>query len=114
MSPPRHGAHVNLDQVSERLKPLLCRHGLPRHGHTAYRISAPINQENAAVYWNRFAAAEELLKLGADVNFQDSNKMTALHYVLKKGSDKKHARMLIKYGARGDIKNGAASQRQRS
>lgn len=61
----------------------------------------------AAIYWNRFAAAEELLKLGADVNFQDSNKMTALHYLLKKGSDKKHVRMLIKYGARGDIKNGS-------
>src|SRR5262245_13098323 len=61
----------------------------------------------AAIYWNRFAAAEELLKLGADVNFQDPNKMTALHYVLKKGSDKRRIRMLIKYGARGDIKNGS-------
>jgi uncharacterized protein len=61
----------------------------------------------AAICWNRFAAAEELLKLGADVNFQDSKKMTALHYALKKGSDKKYVRMLIKYGARGDIKNGS-------
>jgi uncharacterized protein len=59
----------------------------------------------AAIYWNRFAAAEELLKLGADVNFQDSKRMTALHYVLKKGSDKKYVRMLMKYGARGDIQN---------
>jgi hypothetical protein len=59
----------------------------------------------AAIYWNRFAAAEELLKLGADVNFQDSKKMTALHYLLKKGSDKKYVRMLIEYGARGDLKN---------
>jgi len=61
----------------------------------------------AAIQWSRFAAAEELLKLGADVNLQDSKKMTALHYVLKKGSDKKYARMLIKYGARGDLKNGS-------
>jgi ankyrin repeat protein len=61
----------------------------------------------ASIQWNRFAAAEELLKLGADVNFRGSKtKMTALHYVLKKGSDKKYVRMLIKYGARGDLKNG--------
>ena len=60
----------------------------------------------AAIQWNQFAAAEEFLKLGADVDFQDSNKMTALHYLLKKGSDKKYIRMLIKYGARGDLKNG--------
>jgi ankyrin repeat protein len=61
----------------------------------------------AAIQWNRFAAAEEFLKLGAEVDFQDSKKMTALHYLLKKGSDKKYLRMLIKYGARGDLKNGA-------
>lgn len=60
----------------------------------------------AAIQWNRFAAAEEFLKLGAKVDLQDSQKMTALHYLLKKGSDKKHVRMLIKYGARGDLKNG--------
>lgn len=59
-----------------------------------------------AIQWSRFAAAEELLKLGADVNFQDSKKMTALHYVLKKGSDTKYVRMLTKYGARGDLRNG--------
>jgi ankyrin repeat protein len=60
----------------------------------------------AAICWNRFAAAEELLKHGADVNFQDEKKLTALHYVLKKGSDKKHVRMLMEYGARGNLKNG--------
>lgn len=60
----------------------------------------------AAIQWNQFAAAEEFLRLGADVDFRDSNKMTALHYLLKKGSDKKYIRMLIKYGARGDLKNG--------
>jgi len=31
--------------------------------------------------------------------------MTALHYMLKKSSDKKYFRMLIAHGARGDIQN---------
>ena len=76
-----------------------------------YGAEDPSNEEMstflAAIQWNRFAAAEEFLKLGADVDFQDSTKMTALHYLLKKGSDKKYIRMLIKYGARGDLKNGS-------
>ena len=76
-----------------------------------YGAEDPSNEEMspflAAIQWNRFAAAEEFLKLGADVDFQDSTKMTALHYLLKKGSDKKYVRMLIKYGARGDLKNGS-------
>jgi len=46
------------------------------------------------------------LKLGADVNFQDPKKMTALHYMLKKESDKKYVRMLVEHGARGDLENG--------
>lgn len=61
----------------------------------------------SAIQWSHFAAAEELLKLGADPNFRDSKRMTALHYLLKKGSDKKYVRMLIDHGARGDIANGA-------
>jgi uncharacterized protein len=56
-----------------------------------------------AVQWSRFAAAEALLKLGADVNFQNSKRTTALHTMLKKGSDKKHFRMLAKYRPRTDI-----------
>ena len=75
----------------------------------AHGAEDPTNEEGspllAAVQWNKFAAAEELLKLGADVNFQDSKRMTALHYLLKKRSDKKYVRMLINYGARGDLKN---------
>jgi uncharacterized protein len=59
-----------------------------------------------AIQWSRFVAAEQLLKLGADVDFSNSKKMTALHYLLKKGSDKKYVRMLMKYGARGDIPDG--------
>jgi ankyrin repeat protein len=58
-----------------------------------------------AIQWSRFKAAEQLLKLGADVNFQDSKRITALHCLLKKGSDKKYVRMLMRYGARGDLKD---------
>jgi uncharacterized protein len=58
-----------------------------------------------AVQWSRFEAAEELLKLGADPNFRSSKGMTALHHLLKKGSDKKHVRMLLDYGARTDIED---------
>lgn len=60
----------------------------------------------SAIKWSRFEAAEELLKHGADVNYQDRKGMTALHYMLKKGSDRKHFAMLIAHGARGDLKNG--------
>jgi ankyrin repeat protein len=58
-----------------------------------------------AIQWSRFAGAEELLNLGADVNFQDPKKMTALHYLLKKGSEIEQIEMLIKHGARGDLGN---------
>jgi uncharacterized protein len=58
-----------------------------------------------AVKWSLFDSAEELLKLGANPNWQDAKKMTALHYMLKKGSDKKHIEMLIRHGARVDIPN---------
>jgi ankyrin repeat protein len=62
-----------------------------------------------AIQWSRFAAAEQLLRLGADVNVQNSKKMTALHYLLKKGCDKKYVRMLIQYGARGDLRNASGA-----
>ena len=58
-----------------------------------------------AVQWSRFRGAKALLELGADVNFQDSRGMTALHYMLKKGSDERHFRTMIKHGARGDLPN---------
>ncbi len=60
----------------------------------------------AAIQWNRFAAAEELLQLGADVDFQDAKGMTALHYLLDKGSHKRFIRMLTGHGARGDLEDG--------
>lgn len=57
----------------------------------------------AAIKWSHFEAAEELLKLGADPNYRDPHSMTALHYMLKKSSDKKHFAMLMRHGVRGDI-----------
>jgi uncharacterized protein len=58
-----------------------------------------------AIRWSRFVAAEELLRLGADVNARNDEKMSALHYMLKKGSDKDHFDMLLSHGARGDIED---------
>jgi ankyrin repeat protein len=58
-----------------------------------------------AVQWSRFRGARALLELGANVDFQNASGMTALHYMLKKGSDERHFRMLIQYRARGDIPN---------
>lgn len=60
---------------------------------------------SAAIQWNSFGAAEALLKLGADVNFQDKDSMTALHYLLKKRSGIGPVKMLIDHGARGDIRD---------
>src|SRR5262245_24726366 len=58
----------------------------------------------AAIRWKRFLAAEELLKLGADIDSQDRRGTTALHYLITKG-DKKHTRMLLDYGAGVDIQD---------
>ena len=52
-----------------------------------------------AIKWSRFAGAERLLKHGADVNFQNSRGLTALHLVLKKNSDRRHVLMLLRHGA---------------
>ena len=52
-----------------------------------------------AIKWSRFTAAERLLKHGADVNFQNSKGLTALHMVLKKNSDRRHVEMLLRHGA---------------
>jgi hypothetical protein len=58
-----------------------------------------------AISCSHFATAEAFLKAGANVDALDKNGMTALHLMLKKGSDKKHFAMLIAAGARGDIPN---------
>jgi uncharacterized protein len=80
---------------------LLVRHGANVNDHSLIEESPFMG----AIKWSHFKAAEELLKLGADVNYVDPTGMTALHYMLKKGSDRKYFAMLIAHGARGDIKN---------
>ena len=59
-----------------------------------------------AVKWSKFSAAADLLRLGANPDYRDSKGMTALHYMLKKDSDKRHFAMFVAHGARADIKNG--------
>ena len=58
-----------------------------------------------AIKWSHFAAAERLLHHGANVNFRNSKGMTALHFLLKKRSDRKHIAMLLGYGADPTIRN---------
>lgn len=59
----------------------------------------------AAVKTSHFASARVLLEHGADPDFRDSRGMTALHYMLKKGSAPEHLALLARHGARGDIPN---------
>jgi ankyrin repeat protein len=57
----------------------------------------------SAVKTSHLRAAKRLLELGANVDFQDSHGRTALHYMLRKGSDIRHLRMVIAHGARLDL-----------
>ncbi len=56
-----------------------------------------------AVKVSRFESAALLLEAGADPDYLDAKGMTALHYMLKKGSDAEHFDLLAQHGARGDI-----------
>lgn len=58
-----------------------------------------------AIKWSRFVGAERLLRHGANVNFQNSKGVTALHLVLKKSSDRRHVEMLLHHGADPTIKS---------
>jgi len=58
-----------------------------------------------AIKISHFREAELFLELGANVDARDQNGMTALHLMLKKGSDPAHLAMVIRHGARGDIPN---------
>ncbi len=58
-----------------------------------------------AIKWSRFVGAERLLRHGANVNFQNSKGMTALHLLLKKNSDRKYLEMLVRYGANPKLEN---------
>src|SRR5262245_17320424 len=76
------------------------------------RYGADLNQSAldetpllGAIKISHFGPARVLLELGADPNYRDRRGMTALHYMLKKGSDKRHFAMLFAHGARGDIGN---------
>jgi hypothetical protein len=56
-----------------------------------------------AVQYSHFEAAEELLKLGADPNAPDAKGYTALHRMLKKGSDPAWVARFMALGAAIDI-----------
>jgi uncharacterized protein len=84
---------------------LLVRPGADVNGSSVDDLAENESPFLGAIKWSHFEAAEELLKLGADVNYQDRQGMTALHYMLKKGSDKRFFPMLIAHGARGDLRN---------
>lgn len=108
----------------------LARHLLRRGSTPRYCMWAAVNRDNgaairllvkngaddptneqgspllAAVNWNKPAAAAELLKLGADVNYQDGDGRTPLHIALRKRRDKSLVELLVDHGARGDIKDG--------
>jgi len=80
---------------------------LVHHGAELEEVAEETTPFLGAVRWSKFGPAEELLKLGANPDFRDVHGMTALHYMLKKNSDKKHFAMLVRHGARGDIENRA-------
>jgi ankyrin repeat protein len=46
-----------------------------------------------------------MLRHGADVNFQNSKGLTALHLVIRKNSDRRHVEMLLRHGADPRIKS---------
>lgn len=60
-----------------------------------------------AVAWSKFGPAEELLALGADPDARNGEGMTALHLMLRKGSDARHFLPFVRHGARGDIADAA-------
>jgi hypothetical protein len=76
---------------------------LARHGAT---IDDPASADTPflwAVSLSHFRCARELLLLGADPNAVDAKGRTALHAMLKKGSEPSHVAMVIAHGARGDL-----------
>jgi ankyrin repeat protein len=68
----------------------------------------PVTEETpflGAIKWSRFTAAQRLLRHGANVNFQNSKGVTALHMVLKKNSAPTHVEMLLRHGADPTIRS---------
>jgi hypothetical protein len=72
---------------------------LVKHGATIDPIAEDETPFLSAVKNSHFAAAERLLRHGANVNVQDSKGLTALHYALRKDSAPKHVEMLVRHGA---------------
>jgi len=56
-----------------------------------------------AVKMSRFGKVGMLLDAGADPDYRDAGGMTALHYMLKKSSDREYVELFVEHGARGDI-----------
>jgi uncharacterized protein len=90
-----HAAAFNSDLKAMRL--------LVAYGHAVDEYSEGDTPFLFMIKWSRFSTAAALLDLGADVNAKDEKGQTALHLMLKKGSDKAHFEMLLRRGARGDI-----------
>jgi ankyrin repeat protein len=78
---------------------------LVRHGARVDPVTEDETPFLGAIKWSRFAAAERLLHHGADVNFQNSKGVTALHLVLKKDSAPRHVAMLLRHGADPTIRS---------
>jgi uncharacterized protein len=78
---------------------------LRRHGARVDPVAEDETPFLSAIKWSHFAAAERLLRHGADVNCQNSKGMTALHFLLKKNSDKKYVEMLLRHGANPTLTN---------
>ncbi len=76
---------------------------LVSHGATVDALHEDGTPFLGAIKISHFEEAELFLELGADVDMKDSSGLTALHLLLKKGSDAAHVAMLIRHGARGDI-----------
>jgi ankyrin repeat protein len=72
---------------------------LVEHGATIDPVAEDETPFLSAVKTSHFAAAQRLLHHGANVNFQDSKGLTALHYALRKDSPPKHVEMLMRHGA---------------
>jgi len=78
---------------------------LIKHGARVDPVAEDETPFLSAIKWSHFAAAEKLLRHGADVDFQNSKGMTALHFLLKKNSDRKHVEMLVRHGADPTLAN---------
>ena len=76
---------------------------LIKHGASLEAVAEGETPLLGAIKVSRFDSARVLLAAGANPNYVDSKGMTALHYMLKKGSDPEHFELLAGYDARGDI-----------